>query len=253
MEPTLCGIRAEPADAPSWTDRMPLKLAKWAITGKWYREVRVAIPGVVGPPRMGGADRPASCFYDVGSRRYEVPKSAVLLVKPGQYAGRGDLLWAGYVVTGDHVFVDKMRWNFVRPRRGQVVVFGTDRIAGIGQDTHYIKRLIGLPTEKVAIRPPDVLINGQPLRQPEQIARIARRDPKYPQGYRLALAGPMDPALLTDPDRSIDLGTQGYFVLGDNTSNSKDGRYWGCVPQPEMVGPAFLVYWPFSRRWGTLR
>jgi signal peptidase I len=41
--------------------------------------------------------------------------------------------------------------------------------------------------------------------------------------------------------------------MGDNTRNSRDGRYWGAVPQANLVGPAFMVYWPVSRRWGLIR
>ena len=44
-----------------------------------------------------------------------------------------------------------------------------------------------------------------------------------------------------------------YFALGDNTRNSRDGRYWGPVPQKNLVGPALLVYWPLSKRWGLAR
>ena len=41
-----------------------------------------------------------------------------------------------------------------------------------------------------------------------------------------------------------------YFMLGDNSENSQDSRFWGIVPRQNIVGRANLVYWPFSRRWG---
>ena len=253
MERTLYGIHTDPAESPALTDRMPLKAVKWFLTGRWYKEVRINIPGVVGFPRLAGSNDPSSVLYDVGPRTYKLPKAATPNFRPGDYVSAGEIFWSGHVITGDHVFVDKIRWNFTRPKRGQVVVFGTDSIPGITSGTHYIKRLIGLPGEAISIDPPNVLINGQPITAPETIARIARRDPKYAYGYQLARAMPNDEAILTSPDSSLGLGPDEYFALGDNTGNSKDGRFWGAVPQAEMVGPAFMIYWPLSARWGLSR
>jgi len=253
MERTLYGIHAEAAEKPALMDRVPLKAAKWIFTGRWYKEVKVKVPGMVGRPRPAGPNDPAAVIYDIGPRSYRLPKAAVPNFRPGQYVSAGEVLWSGHVVTGDHVFVDKMRWNFTRPKRGQVVVFGTKTIPGITTGTHYIKRLIGVPGEEISINPPNVLADGKPIMEPEEIARIARREPKYSYGYQLAQPRVNDPAILTTPEKSLPLGPDEYFVLGDNTGNSRDGRFWGTVPRPEMVGPAFMVYWPLSKRWGLSR
>jgi signal peptidase I len=45
----------------------------------------------------------------------------------------------------------------------------------------------------------------------------------------------------------------GYFAMGDNSYNSYDSRYWGPVPQENLVGRGLFVYWPFNRHWGLIR
>lgn len=245
MQPTLYGIHSEFQTRPSLMDRMPLKLAKWVVCGEWYKELRVKIPGQLSGPYSAGAHNPSACYYYIGGDRYKVPKDAKINFNHGDYVYTGAILWSGVVTTGDHVFVDKIRWNFGRPKRGQVMVFTTDNIAGIPQKTHYIKRLVGLPRESVGIEPPNLLINGQVMLKPESIARIARQEPGYEAGYTLAYN--------SASQFQISLAEHEYFVLGDNTKNSKDGRYWGAVPEQNAVGPAFLLYWPFSGRWGLIK
>ena len=50
----------------------------------------------------------------------------------------------------------------------------------------------------------------------------------------------------------VTLGPKDYMAMGDNSSNSFDSRNWGPVPQKDIVGPAFLVYWPFANHWGLI-
>jgi len=250
MEPTLYGIHADRMDGPAISDRMPLKLVKWLVTGKWYKEIRVEIPGELSRPYLAGSNHPSSFYINVGAQRYLLPKGAALAYRPGDYVPQGSVLWSGILTTGDHVFVDRIRWNFVKPKRAQVMVFGTRDISGLPEGTHYIKRLIGRPGETVGISPPNVLIDGEELLEPAPVRRIARQEPGYEAGFTLPERGP---ALLNTRDDSLDLGEAEYFALGDNTRNSKDGRYWGTVPRENLVGPAFLVYWPLSKRWGLVR
>jgi len=251
MEPTLYGIHTQNHVEPTFVDRfLPLKALKWIGTGRWYKEIRVSIPGELSMPYMAGSNDPSSCYFSVGPRRYRIPKSAQLQFRPGQHVPKGAVLWAGTMTTGDHVFVDKMRWNFCGPRRGQVIVFSTQGIPDIPEGTHYIKRLIGMPDETISIDPPTVLADGEPILEPNAIARIARREPGYMSGFTLPDKG--DPILRESSD-TIEMGPDEFFVLGDNTRNSRDGRYWGTVPRENLVGPAFMIYWPFlSRRWGLI-
>ncbi|MBM4148352.1 MAG: signal peptidase I [Lentisphaerae bacterium] len=279
MQPTLYGVHSRMQDHPGWTDRVPCKAVKWLVTGEWYREVRVGAsvsdhwpfkpvkylltrrwyrPLRGSAPLLGPftseATKPESFIFVVGPNRYDIPKDAVmrgeLAVMPGQYVQEGDLLWRGVVTSGDHLFVNRVAWNFTRPSRGDVAVFSTSGIHDLIQGTHYIKRLIGLPGETVSVDPPEVLVDGRPVEVPESVGRISRREPGYEFGWTLATS---PDAILRRPGDSLRIGAASYFVLGDNTVNSRDGRYWGTVPDRNLVGPAFVVYWPISKRWGLIR
>jgi len=265
MQPTLYGVQALNRDGAAVSDRFPLKILKWMILGEWYQEVRATTSGYVGRDQSRAAEYdPASYYFRIGGKRHRVPKSADMRLK-SRFVSKGSLLWRGIRTTGDHVFVDKVRWNFVRPRRGDIVVFNTKGITALeatlprdrkGEPvtTHYIKRLVGLPGETISIDPPDLVVNGEKVRKPDTIRRIAHREGEY-EGYQLVdkkRSGPDEPLLADDLD-SVQLGGEEYFALGDNTTNSRDGRYWGAIPRRNLVGPAVFVYWPFSRRWGPAR
>jgi signal peptidase I len=265
MQPTLYGIHSEEKEGPGLLDRMPFKPLKWLVTGEWYRDVRVVAGGQV-IPLYDDDRKPGYRCLQVAGRRYHVPADAVqerraLRIGPGGRVESGARLWSGIVRAGDHVFVNRVVWNFRRPRRGEVMVFSTRGIAGLPPGTHYIKRLAGLPGERLAIVPPDLLIDGRPLTEPRSIARVARCErlapwaPPY-AGYQVI--GEQAPAecrcALRRPGDAVELGAGEYFALGDNTRNSRDSRYWGPVPERNLLGPACLVYWPFlSPRFGAIR
>lgn len=258
MQPTLFGITSADRESPLLTDRVPLRFVKWFLTGELYREARAKAGGTVGI-EMGADGRPyvdpnhpGDVYYVVAGARYRIPRDARIRFRPGEYAPRGAILWAGSRTAGDHIFVDKVTWNFRRPRRGEIMVFGTRGIRELERtlprdadgnpiSTHYVKRMVALPGETVAITPPDLLIDGQTNRDHAAIRRIADRDPGY-AGF--SVTERMEGCLAL-PGQSYRLQGDEYFALGDNTGNSRDSRYWGAVPRDNLVGPACLVYWPF--------
>jgi signal peptidase I len=175
-------------------------------------------------------------------------------VKAGQPVLRFDLL------TGDQLFVDRISYNFVRPRVGQGFVFRTANIAGIGEDSYYIKRLVGVPGDVIEIREPVLYRNGRPIAGAAAFDLNARRVPPY-QGYFNGVSSP-DPRYASDPRYSAQYLHAGatltvppgkYFALGDNSNNSEDGRYWGFVPEKDVVGHPLFIYYPFTRRWGPAK
>ena len=270
MQETLCGIKVNPAVEPGWTvdsvpssgwiDRLPLKLVKWLATGDWYTEIRAKRSGELVDLRRILRSGVATPVVSIGGKTQKVPRNATLF-RPDGYVSKGTLLWAGTVTAGDHVFVDKVSWNFRRPRRGEIMVFNTDDIPiqtppepALPRGTHYIKRMVGLPGETISIEPPNVMIDGEPITDCEPIRKIAEGigyQHTYPDPSRLSPS--LAPRLFDRSDVSLTLSENEYFALGDNTKSSKDGRYWGAVPEKNLVGPAVLVYWPFSKRWGRAR
>jgi signal peptidase I len=64
---------------------------------------------------------------------------------------------------------------------------------------------------------------------------------------------PADAYYLTDPDATYTVPAEHYFAMGDNSFNSFDSRYWGPVPQENLMGRGLFVYWPFLPHWGFVR
>lgn len=171
-------------------------------------------------------------------------------VFPGRAYRRGDVIARGAVDTGDQVFVDKFSYNFVKPHRGDVFVFRTNHIPGIREDPDtgspfYIKRLAGLPGDRLRVDPPFLYVDGEKA-EGYGFDRVMAAKPPY-RGYALGHD------YLAEPNRSFTVPQHGYFALGDNSYNSYDSRYWGPVPEENLVGRGLFVYWPFNRHWGLIR
>ncbi len=126
---------------------------------------------------------------------------------------------------GDHLMVNKFIYYFAKPKRGNVIVF----VYPVNPKKDFIKRLVGLPGETIQIKDGSVFINGEELKAPRAIAeRYYYNEGMYGEG------------LIKIPDNA-------YFVMGDNTRNSKDSRFWGFVPKKNLLGRAFFVYWPLTK------
>ena len=127
--------------------------------------------------------------------------------------------------NGDRIFVNRFAYRFSKPGRGDIAVF----IFPDDIRRDFIKRIIGLPGDTLEIKDGGILINGAPVNSPPYIA-----ENKY---YNF---GPHGHGEIKVPQNA-------YFVLGDNSRNSRDSRYWGFVPHRNLKGKAFLIYWPLQR------
>ena len=169
----------------------------------------------------------------------------------------GQVLARGRISGGDQVLVNKMAYHFRRPQRGEVFVFRTAGIYGIESQQdfppsegsqHYIKRIGGIPGDLLRIEEPLLLINGEVAKEPG-LVRVMRGGNGY-GGYRNV--GGRSSAMGQFRINEIRLGPQDYFALGDNSANSSDSRMFGPVPEPNLVGPAWMVYLPFTEHWGRI-
>lgn len=120
----------------------------------------------------------------------------------------------------ERLFVNKFAFHFEPVQRGDVVVFWYPRDPRIS----FIKRVIGLPGDQVAIRNGSVYVNGVRLREPYVLPRF-RDHWNYP-------------AITVPPDE--------YYVLGDHRNSSNDSRMWGFVPARNIYGKAVFAYWPMD-------
>jgi len=154
----------------------------------------------------------------------------------------------GKTQIADHFFVDKLSYRFRLPRRGDIVVFRTDGISGIPNSSrvrYYVKRIVGLPGERVSIKPPYLYINGQRVTDPPIFETIARAENGY-SGYVLPDTFPAPQYLASETD-SVQLGEDEYFVLGDNSQASLDSRFWGPLRRHSIVGRVTRIFWPLNR------
>lgn len=249
METTLYGIKVDPDTEPGFLDKPPMRYAKFLLTGQRHMTVKASASGQAKFFR----DRISRKQYIVvGGRRHRFYEGMKVHARPGDYVAKGQLLATGTVKAGDHIFVDKMRYNFTKPKRGQIVVFRTEAIRHpeIQKTDHYIKRLVGLPGETISVHPPDLVVNGRVIRDPYPFHRMQKAP--Y-QGYALAPFRRPPQPFLSRPEDELTLGEDQYLMFGDNTNVSLDGRYFGGVPERSLIGPAFAVYWPFGPRWGRVR
>jgi signal peptidase I len=123
-----------------------------------------------------------------------------------------------FVDPGD----DPTRYLFRGPKRGDVIVFKDPGVGPNEPERDFIKRIIGLPGETVEVRDCTVFVNGEALAEP-----YIKERPNYSFGPETV---PVDH----------------YFVLGDNRNNSSDSHSWGMLPKGNIIGRAWLIYWPFK-------
>lgn len=271
MQPTLYGIHAEPRPATDATlmDKQPLKFAKWLITGESFKIIRSHARGTVRIENSDASRKPGYSPVIVAGIAYYVPNDVVEPgmaglkggVRNGQSVKPGDILWSGIVRSGDFLFVNRWKWNFCHPQRGEIMVFSTSGIQRLQQGTHYIKRMTGTPGDTLQIKAPHLLVNGVAVTTPERIGQIARMEkigdwaPAYtgfnPSGApRFHIPG----KTLTTENDTVTLEPGFYYAMGDNSFNSFDSRFWGPVPERNLLGPASVVHWPFtSPRWGWIK
>jgi len=173
------------------------------------------------------------------------------VVRKGEPVLRFDLM------TGDQLFVDRLSYNFIRPRVGQGFVFRTDHIAGIGVSDYYIKRLVGVPGDVMEVRQPTLFRNGRPITG-SPIFDLESEEVAPYGGYTYAddIYSPHSPdrrAEYLRRNQTLTVPPQTFFAMGDNSARSSDGRVWGFVPAKDAIGRPLFIYFPFTSRWGIAK
>lgn len=169
--------------------------------------------------------------------------------------------------SGDHLFVDRVTYNFRRPQRGEIVVFETKDIPRMSSDQlgqFYIKRLVALGGEKVQIGDDrHLIINDKRLdASTPHFGGVYSFDPATPPrdshysghvneitGRTKAGRGNLAP-LFENATTVFEVPPDHYMVMGDNTVNSSDSRTWGSFPRENVIGRSLCVYWPFGKQDG---
>jgi signal peptidase I len=146
--------------------------------------------------------------------------------------------------VGQRVLVNRLIYDFHAPHRGDIIVFHPPSeltcAVAIGPsepcprgDTHpssvyFVKRVIGLPGDRLSIRGGHPVINGRELAHEPYITRCGE-------------------AQECNMSQTITIPPGHYFMMGDNRGDSDDSRFWGPIPASWIVGEVFFTYWPLDR------
>jgi signal peptidase I len=145
---------------------------------------------------------------------------------------------------GQRILVNRLAYDFGAPQRGDIVVFHPPasltcavavpadepcpRSGRVHAGDYYVKRVMGLPGERIAIRDGHPVIDGREL-------------------TREAYVAPCGMAAECNMERAVTIPKGEYFVMGDNRGDSDDSRIWGPIPESWIVGQVFASYWPPDR------
>ncbi|MBW4563245.1 MAG: signal peptidase I [Mojavia pulchra JT2-VF2] len=137
----------------------------------------------------------------------------------------------------DKIIVDKLKYKFSEPQRGDIVVFSpTAELQKEQYQDAFIKRIIALPGEKVELRNGKVYINNKPLQEDKYLGLQQRT------AIDVCTSGQQPPFLA----KSQTIPSDSYLVLGDNRNSSYDSRCWGVVPRQNIIGRAVIRFWPLN-------
>lgn len=125
---------------------------------------------------------------------------------------------------GEYLIVDELSYRFTEPERGDIIIFRFPR----NPSKYFIKRIVGLPNETIRITDSNITVTND----------------EHPEGFVLA-----EPYLDVETigARPITLGSDEYFVLGDNRPASSDSRIWGPLPRDLIIGRALMRLLPIAR------
>ncbi len=232
-----------------------------ALDGMWYAGLGLCVAGVFFWLTAGmtgrqvvewvkGAGLALACALVIRwaiAEPYRIPSSSMETTLHGDPRfGRGDRVFVNKWIYGIRVpFMNRRLFYGKAPERWDIVVFKSVEPDAIHKTL--VKRIVGMPGERVLIRQGKIYVNGSPLPLPDSLP---------PDTY---YTSPPDARYGVLEDDQYSLIPPGhYLVLGDNSAHSRDGRYFGWLPNEHIVGRVACIWWPptrwrdftgFSRSW----
>lgn len=131
------------------------------------------------------------------------------------------------LIEGDRILVNRFIYRFREPQRGDVIVFRFPN--NLKKD--FIKRLVAMGGESVEVAEGNILVDGSVISAPSIF-----KERYYRSRGSYGVQG-----------RPVNIPEGYFYVLGDNSSSSRDSRYWGFVSRKNLIGKAFVIYWPPKR------
>ncbi|MEZ5353020.1 MAG: signal peptidase I [Bryobacteraceae bacterium] len=161
------------------------------------------------------------------------------------------------LLIGDHLLVDKLSYappgpvsRYLLPynevKRGDIIVFRYP----IDIRQTFVKRVIGVPGDRIKIVKKEVFLNGKRLNEPYKYHKTdyfdSYRD-NFPSEPNVRLYEPANEMLANDvKDGEVNVPPGHYFAMGDNRDSSLDSRYWGFVPRENIIGKPLVIYWSYD-------
>jgi len=161
------------------------------------------------------------------------------------------------VMVGDHMIVDKLAYSpagavsrhllpYTEVHRGDIIVFRWP----IDPRQNYVKRVMGVPGDRIKVVNKDVYLNGKKLTEP-YTQHIFPNIESYRDNFPSEPFGPVAERGLEMLANNVVAGeivvpSDSYFAMGDNRDNSLDSRYWGFVPRENIIGKPFVIFWSYD-------
>ena len=264
MQPTLYGIHYMSRDDASnpLLGKLP-SLLNYALFSAQKAQATVQEDGTLDADSLQHSNtllRETTSFA-IGSFRYTLPGDPRKVIDYANLSPRayqkGDILADGFCSLGDHLFVERFSLYLSPPKRGDVMVFTTEGLRAYDKNLseqsgfYYVKRLVGIPGDTLKIENNTLFIRPQGK---ETFVSAAELSPAFRKIYsgkggyhgHLSFMGEH----LNEPGKEFQVPANHYFMMGDNSQFSLDSRFFGSVPRRNLIGRAWLVFWPISRRWG---
>ena len=160
------------------------------------------------------------------------------------------------LLIGDHLLVDKLAYAPVGPvskyilpyqeiKRGDIIVFRYP----MDVTQTYVKRVVGIPGDRIHIRNKQVFRNGEKLNEPYTYFKTEYIDSyrdNFPSDPNTRISEAAQEMLEKKVNGEIVVPPSSYFAMGDNRDSSFDSRYWGFVPRENIIGKPLIIYWSYD-------
>lgn len=161
------------------------------------------------------------------------------------------------LLIGDHLLVDKLAYApagaltkhllpYEDVKRGDIIVFRYP----IDIKQTFVKRVIGVPGDRIRLENKRVFLNGHPLTEPYKYNKTEYIDSyrdNFPNFPNVSLYKPAQEMLVNNVQHGeVVVPAEHYFAMGDNRDSSLDSRYWGFVPRENIIGKPLIIYWSYD-------
>lgn len=176
--------------------------------------------------------------------------SVVLAIGIRQFVAEARYIPSGSMLPtlqiNDRLIIDKLGYKFGDPKRGDIVVFNpTEALSKTYKDA-FIKRIVGLPGEKLEVKNGKVYVDGEPLAEKYVASQKNPAVPVSANSQHQQTEVEDCPPNMRFLNKPVTVPPESYLVMGDNRQHSYDGRCWGFVPYENIIGKAIFRFWPMK-------